>query len=83
MIHSVRPAYPKAPKQMHIEGVVKLQILIGKTGLVREIELVSADPMFITAAVDAVKQWRYAPCKLNGEPIEVRTTIDVAFTLSQ
>jgi outer membrane biosynthesis protein TonB len=50
---------------------------------VGELNLISGDPALVPAAIKAVKQWRYAPCRLNGEPVEVKTQIDVSFTLSQ
>jgi TonB family protein len=81
--HSVRPVYPKAAKSAHIEGTVRFHVVISKTGEVSEIHLVSGNPMLVSAALEAVKQWRYDPCYLNGEPVEVKTTIDVPFTLSQ
>lgn len=83
MIHYVAPVYPKEAKTAHIEGVVKFNVVILKTGEVGELNLISGDPALVPAAIKAVKQWRYAPCRLNGEPVEVKTQIDVSFTLSQ
>ena len=83
MIHYVRPIYPKAAKKAHIEGTVRFEVLISKTGELREIHLVSGDSILVPAALEAVKQWRYAPTLLNGEPVEVKTTVDINFTLNQ
>jgi protein TonB len=81
MVHYVAPVYPTEAKRAHIEGVVKFDVVILKTGEVGELNLVSGDPALVPAAIKAVKQWRYAPCRLNGEPVEVKTQIDVSFTL--
>ena len=83
MIHGVRPAYPKEARRAHIEGVVKLNIVVTKTGEVTEFHVISGNPILVPAAIGAVKQWRYAPCHVNGEPVEIKTQVDVPFTLSQ
>ena len=83
MIRQPRPVYPKEARKAHIEGIVSLDILISKAGEVREIRVLSGHPALTPAAVEAVKQWKYAPTYLNGEPVEVRTQIDVPFTLHQ
>jgi TonB family protein len=83
IIHSVRPVYPKEAKKAHIEGVVRFDVRITKTGEVGEIRLISGNPALVPAASKALKQWRYAVCRLNGEPIQVKTTVDISFTLSQ
>ena len=59
-----------------------LQALIGKDGSVQNLHVVSGHPMLTGAAMDAVKQWLYKPYYLNGEPVEVETTINVSFTLA-
>ena len=66
-----------------LEGTVKFAVLITKTGEVGELNLVSGDPALVDAATKAVKQWRYAPCRLNEQVVEVKTQMDVSFTLSQ
>jgi TonB family protein len=81
--HYVRPVYPKEARRIRLQGVVRIRALIRKTGELAEIEVQSGDPVFVPAALTAVKQWRYDPCLFNGEPIEVRTVIDVPFTLNQ
>jgi TonB family protein len=83
MIHSVRPVYPKEAMSAHVQGTVRFDVVISKTGEVSEVHLVSGNPMLVSSALEAVKQWRYDPCYLNGEPVEVKTTIDIPFTLSQ
>jgi outer membrane biosynthesis protein TonB len=62
---------------------VKLDVVVTKTGEAGELHLVSGNPALVPAAIEAVRQWRFAPCRLNGEPIEVKTEIIVPFTLTQ
>ncbi len=81
LVHQVKPQYPQMAVQARIQGTVVLQAVIGKDGMVRELRLVSGHPMLAPAAIEAVKQWRYRPYLLNGEPVEVDTQINVNFTL--
>ena len=81
LIYRVEPVYPQAAKQMGAQGIVSLSALIGKDGKVRDLKAVSGHPLLVQAAEDAVKQWVHRPTLLNGEPVEVQTTIDVNFTL--
>jgi protein TonB len=82
LIHDVRPPYPPLARQARIQGTVVLQAVIGKDGTIQNLRVVSGHPMLAQAALDAVKQWRYKPYYLNGEPVDVDTTINVNFTLS-
>src|SRR5271156_626869 len=82
LIHKVQPQYPPLARQARIQGVVVLQALIGKDGTITNLHVVSGHPMLTNAALEAVKEWRYKPYYLNGEPVEVETTINVNFTLS-
>lgn len=82
VLHKVSPDYPKKARKKHVEGVVRLHAIIGKDGAIRELTVISGDPLLTDAAIKAVRQWRYAPTLLNGEPVEVATTIDVNFTLN-
>ncbi len=81
LINKVQPVYPPIAKNARIQGTVVLQAVISKNGVVENLHAVSGHPMLIPAAVEAVKQWRYKPYFLNGEPVEVETTIQVNFTL--
>ena len=76
------PAYPPLAKQARISGVVKLQAVIDADGTMRNQAIISGHPLLIPAALEAVRQWVYAPTLLNGDPVEVLTQIDVNFTLS-
>ncbi|HYM09990.1 MAG TPA: energy transducer TonB [Bryobacterales bacterium] len=83
LINAPRPVYPPLAKQARIQGVVKLHAIIDKSGAIQQLTVVSGHPLLIPSALEAVKQWRYKPTLLNGEPVEVITEIDVNFTLSQ
>jgi len=82
LIHKVQPTYPPLARQAHIQGTVVLQALIGKDGSIQNLHVVSGHPMLTNSALEAVKEWKYKPYYLNGEPVEVETTINVNFTLS-
>ena len=82
LIHKVQPNYPPLARQARIQGSVVLQAVISKDGAIENLRLMSGHPMLAPAAIDAVKQWRYKPYILNGEPVEVETQITVNFTLA-
>ncbi|MBZ5719423.1 MAG: TonB family protein [Acidobacteriia bacterium] len=77
----VQPAYPEQAMQMRVQGAVQLQATIGKDGSVTNLKAVSGDGILARAAMDAVRQWKYKPYYLNGEPIEIQTQITVNFKL--
>jgi TonB family protein len=77
----VQPIYPKAALAMHVEGAVELTATISKAGAISAVKVVKGDPQLSRAAVDAVKQWKYKPYLLNGEPVEIQTQITVNFKL--
>ena len=76
------PAYPPLAKQARIQGTVVLHALISKEGSIEGLTLISGHPMLAPAAIEAVKRWKYKPYLLNGEPVEVDTTIEVHFNLN-
>lgn len=83
LIAVAKPVYPAELQRAGVQGTVKLEALISKDGLASDIHLInSPDPGLTQAALDAVKQWRYRPTQLNGESVEVKTSIDVNFSLS-
>jgi len=75
------PVYPPLARQARIQGKVQLHAIIDKDGRVGELQVVSGHPLLVKAALDAVQNWRYQATVLNGEPVEVDTTIDVNFVL--
>jgi len=83
LIEQVAPAYPPLARQTRIAGTVRLHGIVGKDGRILSLEVVSGHPLLQQAALDAVRQWRYDPTLLQGEPVEVDTTIDVNFALNQ
>ena len=82
LINPVKPIYPPLAKMARQQGTVKFEAMISKEGTIEDLKLISGPPLLVQAAMDAVKQWRYKPTILNGEPTEVQTTIDVNFSLS-
>jgi protein TonB len=81
MVRQIMPVYPPIAKTAHIAGTVVLHAVIAKDGSVEDLQYVSGPPLLMKSAMDAVKQWRYQPTQLNGDPVEVDTTISVVFTL--
>jgi len=81
LLKKVQPAYPPTALRMRIEGPVKLLATVSKTGSVAEVKVVSGDQLLIQSAVDAVKQWKYKPYLLNGDPVEIQTEISINFKL--
>ena len=83
LIYKTIPQYPALGKAVHVEGTVELQATISKTGTIENLRVLSGHPMLRQAALDAVKTWRYRPYLLNGQPVEVETTVDVIFKLER
>jgi TonB family protein len=83
VVHKVTPVYPPEAKKARIQGKVLLDAIIGKTGEVENLKVVSGEPMLQQSAMDAVRQWTYKPFLLNGDPVEVKTTITVLYSLKK
>jgi TonB family protein len=84
LTHKVIPAYPVAAKENRIQGTVELHALISKDGVPIELRVVSSPSDELSAnTLEAVRQWRYRPTLLNGNPVEISTTIVVNYTLAQ
>jgi protein TonB len=83
LMNKVQPLYPPLARQTRISGTVRLHAIIAKNGTVEQLEVISGHPLLVQAALDAVRQWKYQATTLNGEPVEVDTTIDVIFSLNQ
>jgi periplasmic protein TonB len=81
ILNQTRPVYPALARQARIQGNVVLHAIIDKDGKVAQLEVISGHPLLVQSALDAVKQWRYKPTLLNGDPVEVDTTITVTFTM--
>jgi protein TonB len=83
LVRQVPPEYPPLARAARIQGVVKLNVVIGRDGKVLDAQPVSGQPMLIEWAIDAVKQWEYRPTLLNGQPIEVLSQVEVNFQLNE
>ena len=83
LIHQVMPVYPPLAKQARISGVVRLEAIIARSGMVESLHLIGGHPLLAQAAIDAVRQWIYQPTLLNGDPVEVLTEIEVNFKLGE
>jgi protein TonB len=82
LLKKVDPEYPVLAHRGHIEGTVIAEAHITESGTIDSLRILSGNPLFYQSVLDAVKQWRYQPTLLNGEPIEVITTITVNFRLN-
>lgn len=82
LIHKIEPVYPKLALGARVQGSVLIKAIISKSGEITELQVVSGHPILVPAALEAVKQWRYRPYLLNGEPVEVETNISVTFNLA-
>jgi protein TonB len=83
ILRKTPPVYPQLAKSARVSGVVHLAAIIAKDGTIQELHSLGGPALLIQAAMDAVKTWIYKPTMLNGEPVQVETTIDVNFTLNQ
>jgi protein TonB len=81
LISRVEPRYPALALQTKTEGVVRLHAIISRDGRITSLDILSGHPLLVKAALEAVSQWRYRPTMLNGEPVEVETSITVIFQL--
>lgn len=81
LIHRVQPEYPPMAKLMRLSGTVVLRAVIGTDGEVRQIEVLSGNPILAEAARAAVREWRYRPTLLDGQAVEVETQVTVNFVL--
>jgi TonB family protein len=79
----VMPEYPADARNEHVEGIVLLKINVDREGNVYKTELVSGDPMLAESAANAVRQWKYRPYRLNGQPVEVESTVRVNYALER
>ncbi|MGA2252125.1 TonB family protein [Terracidiphilus sp.] len=83
LISRIVPLYPAIARAARLEGTVVLQATISRNGAIENLRVLSGSPMLQQAAMNAVQQWRYRPYLLNGDPVEVETTINVNFVLGR
>ncbi len=81
IVHQVQPIYPGDAKMARVQGTVVMHAILAKDGTVRDLKYVSGPQDLVNASITAVKQWRYRPTTLNGQAVEVDTTISIVFTL--
>jgi protein TonB len=81
LIQKIEPKYSPLALQARIKGQVLLRAIIGKDGEIKELEVLSGHPMLVPAAIAAIKQWRYRQFMLNGEPLEVETSVTATFQI--
>jgi len=82
LINKVEPVYPPLARNARVQGQVVLTAIISRDGTIQDLRVLSGHPLLIQAALDAVRQWRYKPYLLNGEAVEVETTVTVNFILT-
>ena len=81
LVHRVEPVFPPLARQIRRSGKVELHAIISTDGRVLSLEVVGGDPLFVASALEAVRQWRYKPTYLDGQPVEIDTFITVIYTL--
>lgn len=83
LIHRVEPVYPTLARQIGRAGKVEIRAIIATDGTIQSLQVMSGDPFFYQSALDAVRQWRYRPTVLNGEPVEIDTFITVIYNIDR
>jgi protein TonB len=83
LIHRVEPVYPTLARQTRRAGRVELRAIIATDGTIQSLQVISGDPLFYQSAMEAVRQWRYKPTVLNGEPVEIDTFISVIYNMDR
>jgi len=79
VIKRVQPKYPANALAAHIQGSVQIEATVNRDGIVVDPKVLSGDRTLAAAALEAVRQWRYKPYYLDGEPVEIQTQITVTF----
>ena len=79
LIHRVEPDYPEEARKKGIQGAVVLEVHIGRDGAIQDVKVVSGQPLLANAAIAAVKQWRFKPHKVQGQPVEMQTRVTLNF----
>ena len=76
------PVYPPEAKKAKIQGKVVLSVVVGKDGNIENLQVLSGPTELQQSSLDAVRQWTYKPYILNGDPVEVKTTVNVIYSLN-
>jgi protein TonB len=83
LISRIEPQYPFLALQTKTQGTVRLHAIINREGRITSLDVLNGHPFLVKAALEAVRQWRYRPTLLNGEPVDVETSITVIFRLHE
>jgi protein TonB len=83
LLSQTTPVYPPLAKAARVQGTVRFEALIGTDGHVENLQMLAGPPLLVQASMSAVQQWVWKPTLLNGNPVEVITTVDVNFTLQE
>ncbi len=83
LVHRVEPVYPRTTREQHLQGDVLLQAHIAKDGHVVSVRRVKGNPVLASAAISAVRQWRYEPFLRDNLPQEMDISVSVRFELPQ
>src|SRR5204862_6511680 len=83
IIKRIQPVYPPLARQTRIQGTVRLHAIIAKDGTIKQLEIITTHPLPQQAALDTVRHWSYQPTLVDGEHVEVDTTIDVTFGINE
>jgi TonB family protein len=81
LLHRVEPEYPEEARQQRIQGAVVLDVRIGRDGAIQDVKLVSGQALLADAAIAAVRQWRFKPRMLKGQPVEMQTRVTLNFRM--
>jgi periplasmic protein TonB len=82
-LHTPQPAYPEMARRARVEGVVHLEAIVATNGTVQGVQLIQGHPLLVAAAIAAVREWRYTPPTLNGDPVEMVMFVDVIFRMGR
>ena len=81
LVQRVEPVYPRVARDARVMSQVRLSATIGRDGVPTDVKVLSGNPRLVDAALTAVRQWRYRPARLGGEPVETQTVVSIDFEL--
>jgi protein TonB len=79
LVHKVEPIYPAEARQRNLEGIIALDIVVGRDGSVVGMHALNGPELLARSAMDALRWWKFEPYRVNGEPVAVQTTVAVEF----
>jgi periplasmic protein TonB len=81
LVHRLAPSFQQLEPGTKLKGTVRLQAIIAEDGSIEQLQVISGNPVVVGCVMDAVRQWKYRPTLLNGEPVQVDTEIDVDYKI--